>query len=72
MKRRTFFAVMLGFATIGKWIANIIASEVKNAPKVKPQFTKIDSFGEEKPIRILALGERCGQCNEHVCGRSAH
>jgi len=35
MKRRTFFAVMLGFATIGKWIANIIASEVKNAPKEK-------------------------------------
>ncbi len=57
MKRRTFFAVILGFATIGKWIANIIASEVKNAPKEKPQFTKMDSFGDEKPIRILALGD---------------
>ena len=57
MKRRTFFAVMLGFATIGKWIANIIASEVKNAPKEKPQFTKIDSFSEEKPIRIFAIGD---------------
>jgi predicted MPP superfamily phosphohydrolase len=57
MKRRTFFAVILGFASIGKWIANIIASEVKNAPKEKPQFTKIDSFGDEKPIRILAIGD---------------
>jgi predicted MPP superfamily phosphohydrolase len=57
MKRRTFFAVILGFATIGKWIANIIASEVKNAPKEKPQFTKMESFGDESPIRILALGD---------------
>lgn len=57
MKRRTFFAVILGFAAVGKWIASIIASEVKNAPKEKPQFTKMESFGEEKPIRLLALGD---------------
>ncbi len=57
MKRRTFFAVILGFAAVGKWITSMIASEVKNAPKEKPQFTKMDSFGDEQPIRILALGD---------------
>lgn len=57
MKRRTFFAVLLGIIPLGKWITSIIASEVKNAPKEQPQFTKMDSFGDEKPIRCIALGD---------------
>lgn len=35
----------------------MIASEVKNAPKEKPQFTKIESFGEEKPLRCVLIGD---------------
>jgi len=57
MRRRTFIAALIGILPFGKWIASIIASEVKNAPAEKPQLTKMPSHGEETPLRFLALGD---------------
>ena len=57
MRRRTFIAALIGILPFGKWIASIIASEVKNAPAEKPQVTKMPSYEDETPLRFLALGD---------------
>ncbi|MFM8840797.1 MAG: purple acid phosphatase family protein [bacterium] len=57
MRRRTFIATLIGILPFGKWIASIIASEVKNAPLEKPQITKFIPQGEETPLRFIALGD---------------
>ncbi|MGA1249967.1 MAG: purple acid phosphatase family protein [Candidatus Kapaibacteriota bacterium] len=57
MRRRTFIAALIGILPFGKWIASIIASEVKNAPAEKPQITKMPSYEDETPLRFLALGD---------------
>ena len=57
MRRRTFIAALIGILPFGKWIASIIASEVKNAPAEKPQITKMPIYEDETPLRFLALGD---------------
>jgi acid phosphatase len=57
MRRRTFIAALIGILPFGKWIASIIASEVKNAPAEKPQITKMPFYEDETPLRFLALGD---------------